>query len=114
MSGPLVHEQEYCEVPSSAVAVYPSIAAPPFEDGALHETLSVVLPGVANTLVGAPGTVRGVEEPEPEALDVPAAFVAVAVTVYAVPLVRSEIVHSRVPEVHEHVLVVEPSVAEMV
>ena len=39
--------------------------------------------------VGAPGTVRGVlEEDAEEAAPVPAAFVAVAVNVYAVPFVR--------------------------
>jgi hypothetical protein len=44
---------------------------------------------VAVPIVGAPGVVAGVTAlEEPEAADVPAAFVAVTVNVYEVPLVR--------------------------
>ena len=46
-------------------------------------------PCVAVPIVGAPGTVTGVTEFEAdEAVPVPTAFLAVAVNVYAVPLVR--------------------------
>ena len=49
---------------------------------------------VAETEVGAPGTVDGVAvEDATEAAPVPEAFVAVTVKVYAVPFVRPEIVH---------------------
>ncbi len=52
-----------------------------------------MLPAVAVTPVGAPGTVTGVTEADDaEAVLVPAAFVAVTVTVYAVPLVNPVIV----------------------
>ena len=58
------------------------IAEPPFDDGAVHVTAAVVLPGVAFTLVGAPGPDTGVKlfdvvEAEP----VPVPFVAVTVNV---------------------------------
>jgi hypothetical protein len=62
-----------------AVAVYPVTAEPPFEAGAVHDTVAWPAPGVAVTPVGAPGTVRGVAEAGPEAGPVPTAFVAVTV-----------------------------------
>jgi hypothetical protein len=57
--------------------------------GALKVTLAVVLPGVAVTLVGAPGTVAGVTlfDGVEGALE-PAALVATTVNVYEVPFVR--------------------------
>ena len=49
---------------------------------------------VADTEVGAPGTVDGVAvEDATEAAPVPDAFVAITVNVYDVPLVRPVIVH---------------------
>jgi hypothetical protein len=65
------------------------IAEPPFETGAVNETVASVLPATADGEVGAPGTVRGVtaEEAE-EAAPSPAALVATTVKVYDVPLVR--------------------------
>ena len=52
------------------------------------------------TPVGAPGTVAGVTATEvAEAALVPNAFAAVAVNVYAVPLVKAVTVHVRVPVV---------------
>jgi hypothetical protein len=65
------------------------IALPPFEPGADQLTVTISSPGMPDTEVGAPGTVRGVtaEEAE-EAEPVPTALVAVTVKVYDVPLVR--------------------------
>ena len=65
------------------VTVYPVIAAPPVEDGAVHETTDWAFAfDVADTLVGAPGTVDGVAlEDATEAAPVPDAFVAVTVNV---------------------------------
>jgi hypothetical protein len=65
------------------------IAEPPVEAGAVNATEACALPGVTAPTVGAPGTVRGVTEDDaPEAVPVPATFVAVTVKVYAVPLAR--------------------------
>ena len=65
------------------------IALPPLLTGAVKLTLAVVLPGVAVTDVGEPGTVAGVTEFDgaDAALD-PAIFIATTVKVYAVPFVR--------------------------
>ena len=53
------------------------IAAPPLEAGALHVSDTCVFPGVPATLVGAPGTVAGVTEPEAvEKFPVPPALTA--------------------------------------
>jgi hypothetical protein len=59
------------------------IAAPPFEPGAVHDTTDWPFAfDVAETNVGAPGTVDGVAEAEAvEAAPVPRAFVAVTVNV---------------------------------
>ena len=46
------------------VTLYPVIDAPPFDVGALHESVACEFPGVAVTDVGAPGTVRGVTAAE--------------------------------------------------
>ena len=43
--------------PGLEVTVYPVIVLPPFDEGALKVTVALALPGVAETLVGAPGTV---------------------------------------------------------
>jgi hypothetical protein len=65
------------------------MGVPPLLTGAVKLTLAVVLPGVATTLVGLPGTLNGVTLFEgAEAAPGPAAFVATTVNVYAVPLVR--------------------------
>jgi len=56
-------------------------------DGAVQDTLAVVLPGVATTLVGAEGTVAGPTVTGLEAADWgpdPTALVAVTLNVYAV------------------------------
>jgi hypothetical protein len=64
------------------------IALPPFEAGAVHETLACDVPPVAVTLVGAPGTVAGVTALDgADAGPAPAAFAATTVNVYVVPLV---------------------------
>ena len=58
------------------------MAEPPSEAGADHDTAADPSPAVADTAVGAPGTVRGVTVEEAvEAAEVPAAFVAVTVKV---------------------------------
>ena len=49
--------------------------------GAVHDTASVVLPGVTTTAVGAPGSVVGIPVAAAEAAEVPAALVAATVTV---------------------------------
>jgi hypothetical protein len=70
------------------------IAAPPFV-GSVQETTDWPLALlVADTSVGAPGTVDGVATADAvEAAPVPDAFVAVTVNVWAAPLVRPVIVH---------------------
>ena len=75
------------------------IALPPFEAGADHDRLTCVLPAVAVLRVGALGTVRGVAERAFDAAPVPAAFVALTVKEYEVPLVRLEIVQVVAPPV---------------
>jgi hypothetical protein len=58
------------------------MAPPPFEAGAVHDTVAWPLPAVANTPVGAPGTVMGVTLFEAaEAGPLPAALVAVTLKV---------------------------------
>jgi hypothetical protein len=67
------------------------IGLPPF-DGAVHVTVAWELPGVADTAVGAPGTVgAGTGVTAADAADagpLPMPFVAVTVNVYDVPSVR--------------------------
>ena len=59
------------------------------ELGALQVTVALTFPAVALTLVGASGRVIGVTALDAaDAAEVPAAFVAVTVNVYAVPLVK--------------------------
>ena len=81
--------------PGLDVAVYVVIVAPPFDDGAVHATVTdVALASVAVPIVGAPGTVAGVTALDAvDALDVPAEFVAVVVNVYAVPFVKPVTAH---------------------
>jgi hypothetical protein len=55
---------------------------PPLEEGAINATLAWALPAVATGLVGAPGTVIGVTDPDAtEATEFPAALVATTVKV---------------------------------
>ena len=69
--------------------VLPVTAEPPFDAGAVHETVARPLLPVAVTPVGAPGTVAGVTALETVLADPePAALEAVTENVYAVPLVR--------------------------
>jgi hypothetical protein len=75
--------------PGVAVAVYPVMTAPPLENGAVHDTTTLALPGVAITPVGALGAPTGVTAfEETEAALLPAALVATTVKVYATPLVN--------------------------
>jgi hypothetical protein len=66
-------------------------AAPPLLPGGPKLTVAVELPAVAETDVGAPGTVTLAGVTEFDAADagpMPAELAAVTVKVYAVPLVR--------------------------
>ena len=69
--------------PGDEVTVYPVIAAPPFETGAVQETTEAVLRfEPASTTVGAPGMVDGVADDEAtDSTEVPLTFVAVTVNV---------------------------------
>ena len=68
--------------PGLAVTVYPVIGDPPSEDGGAQVTVAWALPAVAETLVGAPGTVIGVTAADnSDAGLVPRAFIAVTVKV---------------------------------
>jgi hypothetical protein len=59
------------------------------DEGAVKLTEAKLLPGTAVTLVGAPGTVAGVTALEAsDAEELPTAFVAITVKVYAVPFVK--------------------------
>ena len=70
------------------------IALPPSSLGGDHEIEAWSIPGVAATDTGAPGTVRGVTGADAAlAGPAPAALEAVAVKVYAVPLVKPVTVH---------------------
>ena len=65
------------------------IAEPPVLAGATHVTARLVLPLVATTDVGLPGTVAGVAGAElADARPEPTAFLAITLITYAVPLVR--------------------------
>ena len=67
--------------PGAAVTTYWVMVAPPLF-GAVQVTVACALPAVAETLVGAPGTVAGVTELDGvDAGPVPAALVAVTVNV---------------------------------
>ena len=68
--------------PGEEVTVYFVIAEPPLLVGAVHDTEASPLPAVAVTLVGAPGTVRGVTAFEASAAsESPAVLVATTVNV---------------------------------
>jgi len=74
----VVHENE----PGDDVTVYPVIALPPFDDGAVQETSTEESPNTPDTPVGTPGTVAGTTAPEAvDAEPAPALFVAVTVNV---------------------------------
>jgi hypothetical protein len=73
----------------NGVTTYPVITLPPFDAGAVHESVTWESPTVPVTLVGGPGTTLGVTgldwtDSEP----VPTALTASTVKVYVVPLVR--------------------------
>jgi hypothetical protein len=69
--------------PEEEVTVYPVMALPPSEAGAVKATLAWAFPGVATGLVGAPGTILGITAPDgDEATEFPAALVATTVKVY--------------------------------
>ena len=62
---------------------YPVMAAPPFDTGAVQDTIDeTLLADEASTVVGAPGTVDGTAPAEAaEETEVPLGFVAVTVNV---------------------------------
>ena len=68
--------------PPLEVTAYPVMVEPPLDGGAVQVTPADWLPGIAVTLVGAPGEVEGVAPAEGvEELPVPEALVAVTVKV---------------------------------
>ena len=73
-------------LPTDGVTVYPVISEPPFEAGAVQETVADALPATAETAVGAPATVIGVIGAEGEELEErPTPFAAATVNVNGVP-----------------------------
>jgi hypothetical protein len=69
-------------LPGLDVTVYPVMALPPFEAGAVKLTVVCALPAVAVTFVGAPGTAAGLTWFEGlDAAPVPTELVAVTVNV---------------------------------
>jgi len=79
--------------PTFEDTVYVVIAVPPLLLGAVNETVASAFPLTAETDVGASGVVAGVTELlAPDDVEVPTAFVAVTVKVYAVPLLKPVIV----------------------
>ena len=75
------------------------IAEPPLLDGAVHVNETCELSAVPDTLVGAPGVVTGVTEPDVAVTPVPAALDALTLNVYAVPLTKPVIVALAVVDV---------------
>src|SRR5438445_8643172 len=78
---------DWADVPTYGVSVYPVIALPPLLADAAHDTVAVLLPGVAVTFPGAPGT------PMVIALDAPAGplptpLAATTEKLYVAPLLR--------------------------
>jgi hypothetical protein len=80
--------------PGNAVAVYAVMGEPPFDDGAIQETVAFPLPATVETFVGGPGTAADVTVGESElAVEKPAMFSAFTENVYAVPAVSPLMVH---------------------
>ena len=76
--------------------MYPVIALPPLDAGAVQVTTDDALATDPETPVGASGVVIGVTDADAvEAAEFPAALVAITVNVYAVPLVRPVNVQER-------------------
>ena len=64
-------------LPTDGVSLYPVIANPPFEAGAVQDTIAEALPATAETPVGAPGTVAGITAAEAEEFEeFPTEFIA--------------------------------------
>ena len=77
----------------------------PFAAGAVHSTVTLPVPEVAVTPVGALGTPAGVTVADgADAAEVPTPFVAVAVNVYSEPFVSPVISHDVAGDVMVHVL----------
>ncbi len=84
--------------PPLEVTVYEEIEAPPLDTGAENVIVACPLPAVAVPIDGASGTVDGVTELLAlESVLVPLALVARTLKVYAVPLVRPEMVIGEEP-----------------
>jgi hypothetical protein len=86
----------HCRPPGLDVTVYPRTSEPPLEAGGDHDTVARPSPGRAMTSTGAPATVNGATGSD-SALDSedPATLIAVTVTTYGAPFVRSVNVHSK-------------------
>ena len=67
--------------PGDEVTVYPVIAFPPFDAGALQLTTDDAFATVPETFVGAPGTVLGVTDVDVPASELPVALVAITLNV---------------------------------
>jgi hypothetical protein len=75
--------------PGCAVMRKPVMGSPPVAAGAVKLTAADASPAMADTAVGAPGTVAGVTAADGvDSGPSPALFVACTVTVYAVPFVK--------------------------
>ena len=95
--------------PGLDVTVYEVILDPPLFPGAEKVIVAWPLPRVAVPIVGASGVVAGVTALDAlDALLVPAAFVAVTVNVYVVPL-TSPLIEAKV----EVVVVLNPPIFEL-
>lgn len=88
------------------------MALPPVDVGAVNAIEAVVLPAVATSDVGAPGTVYGVTETDDEADPVPAALTALSKIVYVVPFVKPVIETGDVVCAGENAVYVEPLFVE--
>ena len=67
--------------PGDEVTVYPVMALPPVDPGAVQLTTDEALAAVPETPVGAPGTVLGVTFDDVPAAELPAAFIATTLNV---------------------------------
>ena len=84
------------------VTTYPFISAPPFELGAVQETLTDLVPRTVTTVCGADALVKGVTTLVVDiGADVPAELDAVTTNRYGVPLVNPVIAHEVAPVVEQ-------------
>ena len=92
-----------------AFAVYPVMAAPPFDAGALHRTSNDASEPVTETSKGTDGADASVvPETRVDSALVPLEFVALTAIQYVVTLLRPLIAHVRVGAVAAQVATAEP------